>query len=94
MSKLGLYVKFGPSYSLWSYSLNERNHASADITIKKLMAEEKVALSDSLIKAAAWMHNTFVNRLGYSPLQLVTGWAVTVPGLTTGSIATESMTYF
>ena len=33
-SKLGLTVKFGPSYSLWSNHLNERNHASADITIK------------------------------------------------------------
>ena len=55
-----------------------RNHASADLTIKKLMEENKVALSDSLVKAAAWTHNTSVNRLGYSPLQLVTGQAVMV----------------
>ena len=38
------------------------------------------------------MHNTSVNKLGYLPLQLVTGQVVTVPGLTTGNIATESMT--
>ena len=38
------------------------------------------------------MHNTSVNRLGYSHLQLVTGKAVTVPGLMTGSVASESMT--
>ena len=38
-SKLGLTVKFGPSYSLWSNGINERNHASADITIKKLMEQ-------------------------------------------------------
>ena len=37
------------------------------------------------------MHNTSVNKLGYSPLQLVTGKAVTLPGLTTGNVATESM---
>ena len=90
-SKLGFSVKFGPSYSPWSNGLNERNHASADITIKKLMEEQKVSLSDSLVKAAAWTHNTLVNKLGYSPLQLVTGQAVTVPGLTTGNIATGSM---
>ena len=37
-SKLGLSVKFGPSYSPWNNCLNERNHASEDITIiKKLM---------------------------------------------------------
>ena len=50
------------------------------------------ALSDSLVKAAAWTHNTSVNKLGYTPLQLVTGKAVTLPGLTTGNESTESMT--
>ena len=66
-SKLGLTVKFGPSYSPWSNGLNERNHASADLTIKKLLEEKKTALNDSLIKAAAWTHNTSVNKLGYTP---------------------------
>ena len=56
------------------------------------MEEEKVPLYDSLVKAAAWTHNTFVNKLGFSPLQLVTGKAVTIPGLTTSNVATESMT--
>ena len=82
-------VKFGPSSSSWSNSLNQRNHASADITIKTLMEEHKVSLSDSLMKAAAWTHNTLVNKLGYSPLQLVTRQAVTVPGLTTGNEGTD-----
>ena len=38
------------------------------------------------------MHNTLVNKLRYSPLQLVTGNSVTLPRLTTGNEATESMT--
>ena len=76
-SKLGLTVKFGPTYSPWSNGLNERNHASANLTIKKLLEEKKIALNDSLVKAAAWTHNTSVNKLGYTPLQLVTGKAVT-----------------
>ena len=42
-SKLGLTVKFGPAYSPWSNRMNERNHASADLTIKKLMEEKKTA---------------------------------------------------
>ena len=50
-SKLGLTVKFGPAYSPWSNGLNERNYASADLTIKKLLEEKKTALNnDSLIK--------------------------------------------
>ena len=48
MSKLGLSVKFGPAYSPWSNGLKERNHASTDLTIKKLIEEKKVPLSDSL----------------------------------------------
>ena len=38
-SILGLTVRFIPSYSLWSSGLNEQNHASAYITINKLMEE-------------------------------------------------------
>ena len=72
-SKLRLTVKFRPAFSLWSNGINERNHALVDVTIKKLMEEKKVPLSDSVVKAAAWTHNTSVNKLGYSPLQLVTG---------------------
>ena len=33
-----------------------------------------------------------MNKLGYTPLQLVTGKSVTLPGLTTGNESTESMT--
>ena len=84
-------IKFGPAYSPWSNGLNERNHESANLTVKKLIEEKKVPLSDSLVKAASWTHNTSVNKLGYSPLQLVTGKAVTLPSLTTGNVATESM---
>ena len=60
------------------------NHASADLTIKKLMEEKKRALTKSLVKAAAWTHNTSVNKLGYSPLQLVTGKSVLCLGLQQG----------
>ena len=69
--------------------MNEGNPASADLTVKKLMTEKKTALSDSLVKAAAWTHNTSINKLGYTPLQVVTGKSVTLPGLTTGNMNRE-----
>ena len=56
------------------------------------MEENIVALSDSLVKAAAWTHNMSVNRMGYSTLQLVTGQAVMVPGITTGNETNKIMT--
>ena len=90
-SKLGLTVKFVPAYSPWSNGLNERNHASADLTIKKQVEEKKVPLNDSLVKAAAWAHNSSVKKLGYTPLQLVTGKSVTLSGITVGNTGLESM---
>ena len=56
-----------------------------------MLEEKKTALNDSLVKAATWTHNISVNKLGYTPLQLVTGTAVTLPGLTTGNMVTESL---
>ena len=56
------------------------------------MEDKKTPLTDALVKAAAWTHNTLVNQLGYSPLQLVTGKAVSIPGLTMGNEVTESLT--
>ena len=45
-----------------------------------------------MVKLAAWTHNTSVNKLGYTPLQLVTDKSVTLPGLTTRNESTEIMT--
>ena len=84
-------VKFWPAFSPWSNGINERNYATADLTVKKRMEEKRVPFSDSLIKAAAWTHNTSVNKCGFSRLQLVTGKAAMIPGLTTRKVASESM---
>ena len=37
VSKLGISISYGPAYSLWSNGINERNHVSCDLTIKKRM---------------------------------------------------------
>ena len=56
------------------------------------MDDKKTPLTDALVKVAAWTHNISVKKLGYSPLQLVTGKAVTIPGLNMGDEVTESAT--
>ena len=86
-SKLGLTAKFGPAYSPWINGISKSNHASADITIKKLMEEQKTPLIDSL----AWTHNTSVNKLSFSPFQLVPGKAFIIPGLINENMASDSM---
>jgi len=39
----------------------------------------------------AMTHNSNVNKLGFTPLQLVTDKNIVFPGITTGNTATESM---
>merc|ERR1712243_67090 len=41
ISKLGISINYGPAYSPWSNGINERNHASCDITIKKSYGRQK-----------------------------------------------------
>ena len=58
-----IMVRYGPAYSPWSNDIIERSHASCDVTIRKLMEDKKVALTDSLVKAAVWTHNMNVINL-------------------------------
>ena len=50
VSKLGISISYGPAYSPWSNGINERNHTSCDLTIKKLMEDKNVGLTDVLVK--------------------------------------------
>ena len=34
ISKLGISISYGPAYNPWSNGINERNHASCDLSIK------------------------------------------------------------
>ena len=72
-----------------------RYYADNGTEFKKMkmeMEDKNIGLTDVLVKTAAWTHNTNVNRAGYSPLTLVTGKAVSIPGLTMGNEGRESMT--
>merc|ERR1712105_546205 len=91
VNKLGLKISFTPSYSPWSNGINERNHYSCDVIVKKIMEEDKKIMLQEATTMAAWTHNTNVNTLGYSPLQLMTGKSIVLPGITSGNMATESL---
>ena len=67
MSKLGLRIEFGASYSPWSNGINERNHYSADIVVRKVMETDKKLSLQKSVDLAAWTHNTNINALGYEP---------------------------
>ena len=78
-NKFGFTVKYTPTYSPWSNGLNERNHFSADNTVRKVMETDKSVSLQEAVNMASWTHNTNVNVLGYDPLRLVTGKSVVLP---------------
>ena len=54
MSKLGLKIEFGPTYSPWSNGINERNHYSADIIVKKAQETDKNLSLQKPVDLASW----------------------------------------
>ena len=90
VNKMGIKIEFTPAYSPWSNGVNERNHYSCDVIIKKVMEEDKKINLQEAVTIASLTHNTNVNVLGFSPLQLVTWKNVIFPVLTMGNEATDS----
>ena len=90
-NKLGLKIESDYAFSPWSNGINERNHYSTYVTVKKIIDKDaKITLQDT-VSIARWTHNTNVNTCGYTPLQLATRKIVTFPGVFTSNIVTESL---
>lgn len=83
---LNFNISCSASYSPWQNGMNERNHAVCDIIVKKLRSTRTDIDLDTAVAMAQWCHNTNLNRLGYTPLFLLTGSSVVLPTFTNGSI--------
>ena len=70
-SAVGIEIKFSPTYSSSSNGVDERNHYSADLTVRKVMDENSNMTLEEAISKAAWCHNTNTTVKGYAPLQLL-----------------------
>ena len=78
-------------FSPWLNGINERNHHSEDVILKKIVSEdEQIMLKDSG-NMASWTHNTNLMIGGCTLLQLMPGKKMLCPGISTGYIATESL---
>ena len=55
-----------------------------------MQEDRKITLQEA-VDMVAWTHNSNVNKLRFTPLQLVMGKNIVFPGISTGNIATESM---
>ena len=62
------------SYSPWSNCLNERNHSVVDVIISKMKQDDPSVPLSRLLDIALFCKNSEPNnRIGSSPLRLVTG---------------------
>ena len=70
----GIVLKNTSSFSPWQNGLNERNHSVVDITISKIMQDDPSMPLQRCLDIALFCKNSEPNnRIGTSPLRLVTG---------------------
>ena len=56
-AKAGFLVKFGPANSPWANGINERNHATADRIVQKIIDTDPAISLEEAVAMAAWTHN-------------------------------------
>ena len=89
--KLNIKIQLTPSYSPWSNGGCERRHGAIDLTIKKLMDDDKNIKLEEALEHALWARNMEIGRHGYSPYQVVFGKSPTLPGITDGTPMSDSL---
>ena len=57
VNKLGIKFDFTPAFSPWLNGVNETNHYSCDIIVKKAMDEGKKLKLQTAVNMASWTHN-------------------------------------
>ena len=60
--RLGVKVELSPSYSPWSNGGNERRHGAVNLTVKKLMEEDRSLKLDDALQHTIWASKKHGNR--------------------------------
>ena len=74
-------IKMTAAEAPWQNGLVERHHATADIIVEKIRAENPTMDIQTSINHAAFAKNSEVNVSGFSPLQVIMGQNPSFPGL-------------
>jgi len=73
----GISLRTTPLYSLQMNGVNERNHATADIMVRKILDDNPEKNTPTSRKRS----NLQITAKGFSPFQLIWGQNPTIPGL-------------
>ena len=86
---MGLRLYLTAGHSPFSNGSMERNHYSIDLTILKLLEEDKDIDIEDALRKALYAYNTQVRKSGFSPYQLVYGKQFSFPGIVDGNPASD-----
>ena len=89
-ARMNVQIKMTAAEAPWQNGICERQHASADIVIEKLLLENPNMPFQEAINQAAFVRNSEVNKTRFSALQLMTGINPYFPGLGDANVANTS----
>jgi len=77
----GVGLRTTSTFSPQQNGVNERNHGTADILVKRIMMDDPSLTLQQAVNKAAWAKNTVITSpQGFSPFQLVYSRNPTIPG--------------
>jgi len=77
----GVGLRTTSTFSSQQNGVNERNHGTADILVKRIMMSDPTLTLQQAVNKAAWAKNTVITSpQGFSPFQLVYSRNPTIPG--------------
>ena len=89
---LDITIKMTAASSPWMNGSCERNHATVDRIVDKVLADDPKMSLQKAVDLACFVKNSEINKTGFSPLQLFCGKSPGFPGLSDcspGSIELE-----
>ena len=84
-------IKMTSANSPWQNGIVERNHATADVIVEKIMHENPSINIQDAINEAAFAKNSDINHSGFSPIQLMSGQNPVFPGLAEVDVSSSSI---
>ena len=80
-ASLDITVRMTAASSPWMNGSCERNHATVDRILEKILEDDPKIGLQKAVDLACFVKNTEINKTGFSPLQLFCGRSPTFPGL-------------
>ena len=87
--RIGITIQKTPPYAPWANGTIERRHATIDLTVKKIMQDDKSLKFEDALAQAVWAKNQEIGRNGHSPHQIVYGRGSFLPNISEGDILTD-----